>query len=233
MQELEQLIQKFWVNETSQEENYRLLQLLQEYKDHNRDKVKEVFGMEERDDIGADKAAELLTKIHHSLGIEELEEKRQAGIYSIRRRYRYLAVAASISAIALSLFLLIPHRQIGPVTAKSVAAPVLSRLEQFVSGPDSDRSLTMEDGTTVQLKKNSRLSFYRPFQRDRRDIWLEGGAVFDVMKDKTKPFTVYAGEVSTRVLGTRFSVNNPEIGKVKVRLLEGKIAVSADRKSVV
>lgn len=221
MQELDELIQKFWLNETSQEENHRLLQLLQEYKDHNRDKVRVAFEMEERDDIDAGKAAELLTKIHRSLGIEELR---------VKGRYRYLAVAAAVSAIVLSLFLLVPHRQTAPATAtvKREAMPTLPRLEVLASGRDSGRSFTLEDGTTVQLRKNSRLSFYRPFQGDRRDLWLEGTAVFDVTKDKKRPFTVYAGEVATRVLGTRFSVNTSETGKVKVRLLDGKIAVSAN-----
>lgn len=228
MQELEQLIRKFWANEISQEENHRLLQLLRENKDTYRDKIKGDFKAEEMDGTEALKAAGLLTKIHRNLGIESLEEKQQARIHSITRRRRYLAVAASVCAIALSIFLLAPHhRQATVVKIEEVKSP-LPHLEHLTSGRDSGFTYTLEDGSVIQLKKKSQLSFYRPFRDGRRDLWLEGAAVFNVANDKSRPFTVYAGEVTTRVLGTRFSVNSLEAGKVKVRLLEGKIVVNSN-----
>ena len=223
MQELERLIRKFWSNETSQEENQRLLQLLDENKDHYRDHVRAEFEAQTMNRTEDDTTAGLLEKIHRSVGIEE----RPARVHFIRRHYRLLAVAAGIGAIVFSLFLMTPHpRRDLPVTAAE-AAPPKPYLQQISCGPYRDTTLFLEDGSTVQLKKNSRLSMYRPLKSDRRDLWLEGAATFDVAKDRTRPFTVYAGEVETRVLGTRFSVNGSERGKVKVRLLEGRIVVSS------
>ncbi len=228
MQELEQLIKKFWANEISQEENHRLLQLLREYKDTYRDMIRGDFGLEEMDETDAPDAAGLLTKIHRNLGIEGLEEKQQARIHFITRRRRYLTVAASVCAIVLFVFLLAPRHPQAPVAKiKEVTSP-LPHLEHLTSGRDSGMTFTLEDGSVIQLKKKSQLSFYRPFRDGRRDLWLEGAAVFNVANDKSKPFTVYTGEVATKVLGTRFSVNSLETGKVKIRLLEGKIVINSN-----
>jgi transmembrane sensor len=88
-------------------------------------------------------------------------------------------------------------------------------------------SVTLKDGSTVQLEKNSSLSYYDSFTNDRRDLSLSGIAVFKVAKDKMRPFTVYAGGLATRALGTSFLVNAADPGKIKIRLLEGKISVSS------
>ena len=232
MQELEQLIRKFWLNETSQEENQRLLQLLHEYKDQYRDEIRMAFGAEEREDIDESMAAGLLAKIHRNLGMD-LSEPGRDRVHSIRFRYKYLAAAAAIGAVFFSVHLLAPrHRQQQPVLVKTgeVISPQ-PYLEHFTSSRNADTTLVLEDGSSVQLKENSRLTLYKPFRGDRRDIWLEGAATFDVKKDRSKPFTVYAGGVETRVLGTRFSVNASETDKVKVRLLEGKVVVSSNSTS--
>jgi transmembrane sensor len=110
------------------------------------------------------------------------------------------------------------------VTTAAVIAP---RLVRLTNHSDSVQSVTLADGSTVQMEKNSSLSYYEPFINDRRDISLKGIAMFKVAKDKKRPFTVYAGGIATTVLGTRFLVNATDNRKIKVRLLEGKIMVNA------
>lgn len=219
------------------EENEKLLRLLQEYKEKYRDSVQRNFYEEagqNSPDLHSDRASDLLKKIHRHLGIEGLEERQRVKTAAVRRLYKGLAIAASVCLLVVSGYLLFrPHPEAGTVAGVKarpsqrtgdLPSPSMVRL---ANGADSIKTLHLEDGSTIQLAKNSALSFYRPFIHQRRDIYLEGGAVFSVVKDKIRPFTVYAGGIATKVLGTRFSVNAVDVGNVKVRLLEGKVAITA------
>jgi ferric-dicitrate binding protein FerR (iron transport regulator) len=79
----------------------------------------------------------------------------------------------------------------------------------------------------IVLANKSEVTYRTPFV-DRRDIALLGKAFFKVAKDKTKPFTVTSGDISTTALGTEFTVTSFEHAhKVIVRLYEGKVVVKA------
>ena len=90
--------------------------------------------------------------------------------------------------------------------------------------------LALPDGTVILLGSGSRLSYAADFKTQKREVYLEGEAFFDVAKDATRPFYVYANELVTKVLGTSFFVkasqNNPtaqvivKTGKVSVYFLK-------------
>jgi transmembrane sensor len=87
--------------------------------------------------------------------------------------------------------------------------------------------VALMDGSVVKLENNSELRYQEPFQNNRRDIALEGKAFFRVAKDKTKPFTVTAGGLSTTALGTSFWVDeNKGLHKINVKLLTGKVVIA-------
>lgn len=93
---------------------------------------------------------------------------------------------------------------------------------------EQDTSVTcyLPDGSAVLLSPHSEIRYTASFNSNKRDIDLEGEAVFQVAKDTHRPFTVYCKEVATTALGTRFKVSALK-GKehVSVILLEGKIVV--------
>lgn len=93
---------------------------------------------------------------------------------------------------------------------------------------DEVKQLVLHDGSEVQLYGKSRVSFFKPFISNNRDIRLVGRAHFKVTKDKTKPFTVFSGDISTTALGTQFTVSAIEKDKnIIVRLYEGKVVVKS------
>lgn len=227
MQELEQLIQKFWDNRTTLEENRRLLELLKQYQvTLNNTPVEEEMKDFAGHGLSPDKALPILQKIHHRLGVESKPEERNKNTAVVRKLYRLSAVAASVCILVISAFLLTGghHKKMTQVVTATATAPHLVRL---ANNSDSVLPVTLADGSTVQMEKNSSLSYYEPFINDRRDISLKGIAIFRVAKDKKRPFTVYAGGIATTALGTRFLVNATDSRKVKVRLLEGKVMVNA------
>ena len=93
--------------------------------------------------------------------------------------------------------------------------------------------LVLEDGSQITLFSNSSISFPKPFAGNKRDITLSGKAFFKVAKDKTKPFTVFSGDLSTTALGTQFTVTAFEKSKnIIVRLEEGKVVIKSTASAV-
>lgn len=92
---------------------------------------------------------------------------------------------------------------------------------------EKEMIVALMDGSVIKLQSHSELRFDEPFQNNRRDIALIGKAFFKVAKDKTKPFIVTAGGLSTTALGTSFWVDeNKRLHKINVRLLTGKVVIA-------
>jgi transmembrane sensor len=108
------------------------------------------------------------------------------------------------------------------------SAPVVQAL---VTGRGQRQRFTLADGSVVDLNAETRLRVM--FERSERRVALdEGEAIFDVVSDKSRPFTVAAGGRMVRVVGTQFDVRNRK-GALSVTVARGKVEVrpsaSADR----
>lgn len=85
-------------------------------------------------------------------------------------------------------------------------------------------SLRLADGSTVILAPASRLTI--AFDGGARRVSLEGAALFRVRHDPARPFTVRAGDVTLRDIGTEFSVRtSPASSTIIVAVTEGSVAV--------
>jgi transmembrane sensor len=95
----------------------------------------------------------------------------------------------------------------------------------FESAVGVQRRITLADGTSVILNTNSRLDVN--FSANRRDVRLvRGEAYFDVVHDKTRPFTVYARNYVVRDIGTAFAVHLSKEGLVEVGVTKGSVEVT-------
>jgi transmembrane sensor len=86
------------------------------------------------------------------------------------------------------------------------------------------RSITLEDGSIVELNARSRLvvRFSKPV---RRVELLEGQALFRVAHNSARPFIVSSGETEVRAVGTQFDVYRKATATV-VTVIEGQVAVN-------
>jgi transmembrane sensor len=116
-----------------------------------------------------------------------------------------LAAAATI-AIALTPMSLFAPQAVAYDTAKG-----------------QHRTLTLADGSTVDLNAGSRLQVSLG-ARERRVVMGEGEAVFDVAHDPARPFVIAAGDRNVRVIGTRFDVRRRD-GKLSVAVERGLVEV--------
>ena len=116
--------------------------------------------------------------------------------------------------------------------AVAASAAICVGIWPSLSGPSVEtyvteaqpRTVTLSDGSTVWLNRNSGLE--ARIGKTRRDIVMnEGEAAFDVTHDTTRPFTVQAGEQSVRVLGTAFDIIRQD-KRFVVQVSRGAVAVT-------
>ena len=116
------------------------------------------------------------------------------------------------------------------VTATLVAVlalPIIIDINKTTYSTDigEQELITLRDGSTVLLNTNS--SIRVDYSLETRNIsLLSGQAHFEVTKDNSRPFNVYAGTGLVRAVGTAFSVYlQPDI--IEVTVTEGTIELSA------
>ena len=161
--------------------------------------------------------------------IAAIEEGKKSKTYKF---FRAIAVAASVLFILGIGWWMFYNREIkdSAVVQKNKTIEdtqkLFTRNEVNVSGVT--RRFLLMDGTEVTLWDQSTLTFEDPFSANGRDINLKGKAGFKVAKDKTRPFTVYSGDIATTALGTEFIVTSFEKEhNIIIRLMEGQVVVNS------
>ncbi len=82
----------------------------------------------------------------------------------------------------------------------------------------------LADGSVVTLNTESEIAV--DYTQDRRQVRLvQGEALFDVAKDKARPFFVLAGDTQVRAVGTSFTVKMLPGQPVQVLVREGVVEV--------
>lgn len=98
------------------------------------------------------------------------------------------------------------------------------RMQGISTEVGEQRTLVLEDGSRIYLNTSSKVRV--DYDEHRRRIELSRGeALFEVAKDKRRPFVVVAGDKQVRALGTTFVVRH-DSGAVTVTLVEGKVEVA-------
>jgi transmembrane sensor len=92
---------------------------------------------------------------------------------------------------------------------------------------DARRTLTLDDGSVVQMDVATRLEVRMTPGRREVEL-LAGRAMFEVAHDRARPFSVTAAGARTTALGTRFQVQS-EGERVLITLAEGSVAVDDGR----
>lgn len=127
-----------------------------------------------------------------------------------RRTRRLLSWSAAAAVLLLSVTLLFLYRDL--LTADVYATAV-----------GGHEVVPLPDGSRIELNTNTRVR--TNFTPQARRVWLERGeAYFDVAREASRPFIVYAGDRRVTVLGTKFSVRlDPDANRVRVAVAEGRV----------
>ena len=95
----------------------------------------------------------------------------------------------------------------------------------------SKTQMTLVDGSKLWLNAGSTIKYNNDYNRQSRDIFLEGEAYFEVAKNHSKPFNVFAGGIVVHAFGTIFNVKAyPEEKVIETTLVEGSVGFEVSNK---
>jgi transmembrane sensor len=104
----------------------------------------------------------------------------------------------------------------------------LLRQESYATRIGETKEIVLSDGSLVTLNTDSRVLVH--YSKTRRQIQLlQGEALFDVAKNKKRPFIVMAGDTQVRAVGTSFTVKLLPQQPVQVLVREGVVEINRPR----
>ena len=158
--------------------------------------------------------------------------------FNCRRRGGTIFVVINQRSIAADI-------DIGHIPAIAAAAVALLCLLVSVtylnrSGQDTDPNLltrqnsetattlvtTLEDGSVVYLAGNTSLKFPEHFSSDRREVSLQGNALFEVAGNRKQPFVIETEDTRIEVLGTAFNVKSNDSSPFELSVQRGEVKVT-------
>ncbi len=167
---------------------------------------------------------ESIIKASFARHLDSIREKRTANIVAIPKRTKRLPVVW-LAAGLTGLLVIVSALSIFYKNANQV---------QVTTDYSKIRNITLQDSSRVVLNANSTVRFSKNWkEEDKREIWLDGEAFFDVRHinkntaniKTNERFIVHTNDLTIEVLGTSFNVRNRR-GKTEVVLERGKIKVT-------
>lgn len=158
---------------------------------------------------------------------------RAHAVFARTARARALAPAAPVAAMPA------PRRlarrvlgwSVGLAAVLSLAGLGLQRLDadmhEYSTGRGEVLRVALDDGSALTLDSDTLVRVQ--YRRDRRDLsLLRGEALFDVAKDRQRPFIVRAADTSVTAIGTSFAVSllQRRHSAVEVLVREGTVDVA-------
>jgi len=158
-----------------------------------------------------------LPAVRGALELRLTEDRNQQS--STNRRALRFPVLLWLGGLAAALLLAFAGWQ---VRSHAAASPV----EHYTTGTGMQQSIALTDGSVMDVNAGSDVAVqFTP--TERRVTLRRGEAHFQVAHNPARPFTVTAGGVSVRAIGTAFEVRlTPQA--VDVVVVEGRVALDRD-----
>jgi transmembrane sensor len=138
---------------------------------------------------------------------------------------RWLMAACSL-LLLVGLSWIFLHDNGQPINYDRLVSSAETHLQEVRNTGKTSLHVALSDGSSAILDPGSKISFPEDFAAAKREVYLSGGAFFDITKNPDRPFYVYADEVVTKVLGTSFHVRSFTNEKeVSVAVKTGRVAV--------
>ena len=124
--------------------------------------------------------------------------------------YRIAAVAIIIFLVSATVYLTIHQSDLNV---------------REISNLERNTEIYLEDGSSITLNKGSVLRYANIDNQKKREVYLDGEAFFDIARKEGVPFFIYLENVTVKVMGTSFNINENKKGDVKVNVISGKVAL--------
>jgi ferric-dicitrate binding protein FerR (iron transport regulator) len=142
-------------------------------------------------EIPAEDLSVILDKVHHRINLEQDKNPKSR----IKKLIFTVSKIAAILIIGLLLGLSVQYfKKTEPVYFTSIAPK------------GSVSQMVLPDNSIVYLNAGSKLKYTVEGLKGKREVFLDGEAWFDVIKNDKKPFVVHTPFYDVHVLGTQFNV---------------------------
>ncbi len=163
----------------------------------------------------------LLSRIHSGMKAGEISANSPINEHVRFRRIIYTSMryaAVCLIACGIEWFIL---------TQTDNKEPVKQIVYNQIDVPHGSRSfIVLADSTKVWLNSGAKLHYPANFERNHREVYLEGEAFFEVEKNRYQPFFVKVNGMDLKVHGTKFNVKAyKDENKIETTLLEGSVEV--------
>jgi ferric-dicitrate binding protein FerR (iron transport regulator) len=206
-----ELLQKYRLGKATEEE-CQFLSSYYELFDQEPD-VLALLNADQKEALKANIKTNIWDSIDHQ---EQLDSRRQ-----VRKLWmqRFSIAAVLLVLLSTGLYFL----NIAPATKAIIAKNEPAK---------SQRLLRLADGSTVIVSAGSKLNYPSSFDGlNKREVFLEGEAYFDIKHDASKPFMIHTDKITTTVLGTAFNIKAwPADADITVTVTRGKVKVDEQQK---
>lgn len=206
----QEIIKKYLNNECSEGEQV-LVEAWYKSFENNPDGISDLLDNERE---------ELIQRVRQNIN----QKIKPIQIYSPQRWVWYASGMAAMFLIIIGLSFYFAPKTNNNLSRIKFDIP-LSDWAKYENSSAKILKISLPDGSTVWLQPKTQLS-YNQSDRVYRQVNLRGEAFFEVKRDEVRPFLIYSGKMTTKVLGTSFNVKAyPETERFEVSVVTGKVSV--------
>jgi transmembrane sensor len=172
-----------------------------------------------------------IATLHQRIGVPPEFRVRAPAVIRVasggrgRRRGAPWPRPAGLPAPALAAAVLLFGVAVAQVLRSDWARRLGASTREFTTGAGRRLTVTLVDGTQLTLAPASHVRLASDYGAQRRDVYLDGEALFAVSHDAARPFAVHARNAVAEDVGTRFTVRS-YLGEPAVRVVVADGAVS-------
>lgn len=215
-----ELLIKYFQGETSDSENEKILKWLKSDKSnisvYNELKSTwEIFGKQE---ISTNNETDW-NSLKNKMIASPTKEKNSKKIFLVFARYAAAILIGFVLFFTYDYFRNIQQNEFANTGFNEIIVP---------KGEKSQ--IILSDGTKVWLNSGSKLKYPNAFNLNERNVYLEGEAYFDVVKQQKQKFIVHTESINIKVLGTKFNVKSyPEDDLIETTLISGSVLIENEK----
>jgi ferric-dicitrate binding protein FerR (iron transport regulator) len=144
---------------------------------------------------------------------------------------KYAAAACLVGVISLVGLAVFQNKNKKASDESIITAKLQQGFLEETNNGNTARNIKLDDGSCLTIYPGAKLVFPKHFAADKREVYLDGDAFFQVSKNPNRPFFVYSDHIVTQVLGTSFAIHKKD-QQVEVDVKTGRVAVYEDEEHI-
>jgi ferric-dicitrate binding protein FerR (iron transport regulator) len=217
-----ELIKKYLAGECSPEE----LRLVNRWYNSFENEEGLISSLDEQQQL--DLKSKMLSKVKKNIHQQKKITATTKVDRNLSNRFALYAKIAAMTVIVAGLsFFIINYSTINnPDTKQEMLVNTRETVREIANHQVDSKKISLPDGSTIWLSANSTIKHPANFETHIREVYLDGEAFFDVKRDTLRPFIIHSGHLTTRVLGTSFTIRAyQQDPRIEVSVVTGKVSV--------